>query len=324
VAIEQIRGDVPSDVIDYLREREPPATGMLAVLLRPRENRQQWRLWLVRRDGGDIGGVLLSSRYCFDRWTGFMLLEDLDCAQEMAQALDRSNIWQVTGPAEAIEAVVPFAKRGRRSGGTWFHYIPCTPRTHPHNAGAGADRSPAAGDTETVGGSEIRVRPASPSDLMKLVSLYAEGDRLVRPPWRRVRAAVRKAIPYTVVAESSDGVVGAIKVTPGAGYAIINRTVVEPSLRGGRVAFSLLTYAALAAMAEGRGICGFRAEPRMAAVQRALRSAYSEAVTLGEPAAWRSVYLWPPKRFRGQTKLRWFIERTEDRIGRPAEIRPKP
>lgn len=308
MATEQIRGDVPSDVIDYLREREPAATGMLAVLFRPRETRQQWRLWLVRRDGG-IAGVLLSSRYCFDRWTGFMLLEDLDCAQEMAQALDRSNIWQVTGPAAAIEAVVPFAKRGRRSGGTWFHYIPCTPRTHPQGVGAG---------------SEVRVRPASPSDLMKLVVLYAEGDRLVRPPWRRVRAAVRTAIPYTVVAESSDGVVGAIKVTPGAGYAIINRTVVEPSLRGGRVAFSLLTYAALAAMTEGRGICGFRAEPRMAAVQRALRSTYSEAVTTGEPAAWRSVYLWPPKRFRGQTKLRWLIERVEDRIGRPAEIRPKP
>lgn len=316
VSIERVRGsEVPSEVIDYLREREPAATGMLAVLLQPPESRQQRRMWLVRR-GESIAGVLLSVRYCRDRWTGMLLLDDLSCAQEMATALDHSNIWSVVGPAAPIEAVAPLAKRRRRLGRTWFHFVPYTPRTRPISSDSiGSDPTAA---------NAITVRPASSADLMKLVALYAEGDRAIRPPWRRVRTAVRQALPYTLVADSPEGILGAIKVTPGSEYAIINRTVVDPSVRGGRVAFGLLTHATLAALAQGKGFCGFRAEPRMAAVQRTMRSSYAEEVTLGKPTPWTSIALWPPKRFRGQNKMRWLWERVEDRLGRPADIRPRP
>src|SRR5690348_7448914 len=83
VTIERIRGDqARQEVIDYLEAHEPEATPALVALTRP-VPRRYTKTWVVRdsadgagREGrGEIVGVLVSSRYCFDRWNGTLLLE---------------------------------------------------------------------------------------------------------------------------------------------------------------------------------------------------------------------------------------------------------
>jgi hypothetical protein len=307
VTVERIRGSsARAEVVEYLRGREPESTAVLAALVRPRRSRHQ-KVWVVRGSTG-IGGVLVSTRFCFDRWHGSLLLDDLSHAQEMATALDRSNLWTVTGPFDALDAVLPQVTRYRSSGRTRLHVVPYVPRSLPAGAGgfSPSDFSRYA---------DFTLRRATPRDRKALVALYTTDPRIAQLPRSRVPGIVRRALPHTLVAASPNGITGAIMSTPGIEYNIVNRLVVDPAGRGGRLSYVLALHAALAALADGRGCCGFRSEPEdPRGALRMMRSSYSESLDFGESQAWLNVSLWPPRRFRGHNRLRFALERLESRL----------
>jgi hypothetical protein len=308
VTIERIRGGrARTELIDFLAAREPETTWALAVTMRPESERQR-KVWVVRREGS-IAGVLVSMRYCFDRWTGILLLPDLRCADEMASALDRSNLWTVAGPADSIEAVLPLTRRGRGVSRMWLHSIPYVGKSN----NAAADTAVAGDTTAEVTAAEVIVREAAANDVRSLVALYYSLDNRLRVPRRRLRGTVRRALRYTLVAESGQGVVGAIMSSAASKYTLSNRLVVSPTVGRGRVAFLMSVRAGVVAMAEGKGVCGFRPGPDGSrALARGIMGVSADEVRAPtRVTAWASAALRPPKRFRGQNTLRRLVERLE-------------
>lgn len=307
MTIERVRGPRARDeVIEHLRGREPQTTAALAALVRPLPSRGQ-KVWVVR-DAGAIVGVLVSTRFCFDRWHGSLLLDDLSRANEMAAALDRSNLWSVVGPFDALDAVLRAATRCRNASRTLLHFVPYAPPR-----AATSDDGSAASDFANHFG--FTMRRAAPADMRALVALYMTDQRIAQLPHLRIPGIVRRALPYTLVAETPDGIKGAIMSSPAIDYNIANRLVVDPAVRGGRLSYLMVLHAALSALAEGRGGCAFRDgshSPRGALT--IMRSAHSDALDFGEPEAWLNASLWPPRRFRGHNRLRFALERAEKRV----------
>mgnify|MGYP001554938550 CR=1 FL=1 len=132
MTIERVRrGQARKEVVEYLKAREPEATPAL-VALTAAVPRRHLKAWAVRDEagGGSRGklvGVLISSRYCFDRWNGTLLLDEIRFAPELARALDRSNVWWVNGPAPAVEVVLAHARRARGVVRLWYYSIPPQP-----------------------------------------------------------------------------------------------------------------------------------------------------------------------------------------------------
>jgi hypothetical protein len=308
VTVERMRGPAArAEVAEYLRGREPESTAALAAVAWPRRSRQ--KVWVVRGSTG-IVGVLVSTRFCFDRWHGSLMLDDLSHAREMASALDRSNLWTVTGPFDALDAVLPEVTRYRSSGRTRLHFVPYVPRSLPTNTNG---RSP----SDFSHYADFTLRQATPRDRRALVALYTTDQRIAELPRSRVPGIIRRALPRTLVAESPDGIAGAIMSTPGIEYNIVNRLVIDPAFRGGRLSYVMALHAALAALAAGRGCCGFRRDlevPRGALTM--MRSSHSESLDFGESQAWLNVSLWPPRRFRGHNRLRFALERLESHLSR--------
>jgi len=323
VTIERIRGGRGrSELLDFLAAREPETTWALAVLKRPESQRQQ-KVWVVRR-GASIAGVLVSTRYCFDRWTGILLLPDVTCADEMASALDHSNLWMVAGPADGIEAVLPLTRRGRSFGRLWFHSMPYA-GNHKASPSAVAEGGAARADAAEV--VDVVVRGAAARDVASLVALYSH-DNALGVPARRLRSTVRRALRYTLVAESAHGVVGAVMSSAAGEYTLINRLVVSPSIRRGRIAFTMSVRAGQAAINEGSGICIFRPGPNSSrALARAAGLLVDDVEGLNQPTAWASATLRPPTRFRGHNRLRRLAEHLERAFFRNpksrAQVRPR-
>lgn len=308
MTIERVRGAAArAEVVQLLSAREPDATWALAVLLRPAPERHS-KVWLLRRDGA-VAGVLVSARYCFDRWSGILLLDDTSCAAEMARALDRSNVWSVVGPASGLEAVLPLTKRGRALRTTWFYAVPHA---------AAVPRAPDGGPGGALDRPDLVVRPATPADLGALVSLNRLDNEFGVSAWR-LRSAARRALPRTLVAESSDGVVGAVMTAPTTRYAVISRLVVAPALRSTRIAGALALQASLAAIAQGRGFCGFKRTPDASRIlANALHMSREQLNDVSQATRWGGALLWPPRRFRGHTRLRIVVERLENAVSRRA------
>jgi hypothetical protein len=315
VAIDRVRGpEAFAEVIEHLRGREPQATAMLAALLRT-DSRRHRKVWVVR-NGGAIVGVLASTRFCFDRWLGTLLLDDVSRAQEMAKALDRSNVWSVVGPFDALDAVLRHVTRYRASNQTRFHVVPYAPPA----AAVSRDGPPA----DPVRYGEYTLRRARREDVWPLIALYQSDQRVAQIPRTRAAGIIRRALPYTLVAESSQGLRGAIMSSPAYEYALTNRLVVDPDARGGRLSFVMALHAGLMAMAERKGFCGFRPEPQgLQGVLRMMRSAHSPELAFVDSTVWINAFLWPPKRFRGHNRLRFAFERVEDTIGKPYVSRHK-
>ena len=136
-----------NEVLELLRSREPESTSPLIAMMRP----SSWRhvkVWVTRTYDGKIGALLISVRYSFDRWYATLLVDDLSCAQEVADVLDHSNVWSVVGPVDGVEAVLAHSKRARGSVRLWFYSIPPQPRS-PHVTLCGLSGEVQPGETDS-------------------------------------------------------------------------------------------------------------------------------------------------------------------------------
>jgi len=295
VTIQRLRGRrARAELIEWLRGNEPRTTLTLASLIGPAAH-ERTKLWAARRDGR-IVGCLLSARWCLDRWSGTLLLDDLSCAGELARALDRSNLRTVAGPVEQVEAVLPLTKRARRSIRLWFYSVAPLP---PEAAGA-FDRN-----------REVAIRGAAASDLDAVVDVYAHDEHSGGVSRRRLRSAIRSRLPYMRVAEIGGRVVGALIVPQTDTYWVLDMLAVHPDWRGNRLGMALILDASVDAVTEGRGVCGVRT------MTNGMRLGHDDVVAVGDSEPWAVADLRPPKRFRGQTRLRRLVERLEGGVITP-------
>jgi GNAT superfamily N-acetyltransferase len=291
------------DVLEWLRRREPESTAPLIAMQRA----DAWRhvkVWATRTYDGNIGGLLISVRYCRDRWYATLLVDDLSCAPEMADVLDHSNVWGVVGPVDGVEAVLAHAKRARGSIRLWFYSIPPQP---PEPAAAGFDPNP-----------NVTVRPATAADAEALVDLYSFDEHNGVVPRRRLRQVIAGRIPYTLVAAEGERVVGAIAIPDSDAYRVFDVLVVHPEARGKRIGLALLIAAGTEAVVAGRGVCGLRA------MSNGLRVSHDDVMSLGEATVWAAADLRPPTKFRGHGRLRKLLERVEGGPVTPPKPEPSP
>jgi hypothetical protein len=291
------------EVIELLRKREPESTQALIAMLRPDAGRHA-KAWVTRNFDGKIGGLLVSVRYCFDRWYATLLVDDLGCAREIADVLDRSNVWSVVGPADGVEAVLAHSRRARGSVRLWFYSIPPQP---PEPAAAGFDPNPS-----------VTVRSATLDDVDALVHLYAFDEHNGAVPRRRLRQVVTGRIPYTLVAAEGQRILGAIAIPDSQAYRSFDVLIVDPSARGKRIGLALLIAAGTEAVVAGRGVCGLRA------MSNGLRVSHDEVLALGDATLWAAADLRPPTKFRGQGRLRKLLERLEGGPITPPKPEPSP
>lgn len=311
MTIERIRDDqVRQEVINYLEAHEPEATPALVALTRP-VPRRYTKTWVVRdsadgagREGrGEIVGVLVSSRYCFDRWNGTLLLEQERFAPELARVLDRSSVWWVNGPASAVEAVLAHTRRARGLIRLWYYSIP----RQPPEAAESFDRN-----------TDVAIRPAGTGDLNRLVEIYQLDEHSGGTTRRGLRQAVRDRLPNTLVAEAQGVVVGAVAAPSTEQYCVLDCLAVHPDARGRRIGIALLLHASIDAVVAGRGICGLRA------MTNGLRVSHEDVLAVGDASVWAANDLRPPVRFRGHGRLRRLSERLQGGLITPPPPEPSP
>jgi GNAT superfamily N-acetyltransferase len=290
-------------VLELLRKREPESTQPLTAMLRPDAQRHV-KAWVTRTFDGKVGGVLVSVRYCLDRWYATLLVDDLSCAREIADVLDRSNVWSVVGPADGVEAVLAHSRRARGSVRLWFYAIPPQP---PEPAVAGFDPNPT-----------VAVRMARPEDVDALVQLYALDEHNGAVPKRRLRHVVTGRIPYTLVAEEGGRILGAMAIPDGVAYRLFDVLIVDPAARGKGIGMALLIAAGTEAVVAGRGVCGLRA------MSNGLRVSHDEVLGLGDATVWAAADLRPPTKFRGQGRVRKLFERLDGGPVTPPKPEPSP
>ena len=308
MTIEQVRrGQARKEVVEYLKAREPEATPAL-VALTAAVPRRHLKAWAVRDEagGGSRGklvGVLISSRYCFDRWNGTLLLDEIRFAPELARALDRSNVWWVNGPAPAVEAVLAHARRARGVVRLWYYSIP----PQPPEAADSFDRN-----------ADVAIRPATDDDLARLVEIYSLDEHSGGTTRRGLRQAVRQRLGHTLVADAQGLVVGAVAVPNTDRYCVLDCLAVHPDARGQRIGIALLVRASVDAVVAGRGICGLRA------MTNGLRVSHEDMLAIGDASVWAANDLRPPVRFRGHGRLRRLITRLQGGIVVPPRPEPSP
>jgi GNAT superfamily N-acetyltransferase len=291
------------EVLELLRKREPESTQPLTALLRP-DAQHHVKVWVTRTFDGKIGGLLISVRYCLDRWYATLLVDDLSCAREIADVLDRSNVWSVVGPADGVEAVLAHSRRARGSVRLWFYAIPPQP---PEPAAAGFDPNPS-----------VAVRMARPDDVDALVQLYAFDEHNGAVPKRRLRHVVAGRVPYTLVAEEGGRILGAMAIPDGGAYRLFDVLIVDPAARGKGIGLALLIAAGTEAVVAGRGVCGLRA------MSNGLRVSHDDVLAIGDATLWAAADLRPPTKFRGQGRLRKLVERLDGGPVTPPKPEPSP
>jgi hypothetical protein len=301
VLIRNARGR--NDVLEWLRRREPESTSPLIAMRRA----DAWRhakVWVTRTYEGNIGGLLISVRYCRDRWYATLLVDDLSCVPEMADVLDHSNVWSVVGPVDGVEAVLTYSKRARGSVRLWFYSIPPQP---PEPAAAKFDPNP-----------NVTVRWATAADAQALVGLYAFDEHNGAVPRRRLRQVTAGRIPYSLVATEGERIVGAIAIPDSDAYRLFDALVVHPEARGKRIGLALLVAAGTEAVVAGRGVCGLRT------MSNGLRVSHDDVMALGEATVWAAADLRPPTKYVGHDRLRKLLERLEGGPVTPPKPEPSP
>jgi len=276
-----------NEVLELLRQREPESTQPLTALLRP-DAAHHVKVRVTRTFDGKIGGLLISVRYCLDRWYATLLVDDLSCAREIADVLDRSNVWCVVGPADGVEAVLAHSRRARGSDRLWFYAIA------PEAAAAGFDPNPS-----------VAVRSATLGDVDALVQLYAFDEHNGAIPRRRLRLVVAGRVPYTLVAEEGGQILGAIAISDGRAYRLFDALMVDPSACGKGIGRALLIAARTEAVVAGRGLCGLRD------ISNGRRVSHDDVLALGAASVWAAADLRPPTKFFGQARLRKLVERLD-------------
>jgi hypothetical protein len=247
------------------------------------------RVWAVRT-GGQLAGLLVSSKWCRDRWSAHLFLDDAAAADEMGQALDRSNAWSVSGPVEGVEAVLRRSRRAKGWVRIWFYWIAPQP---PENGDAFPRND------------EVVIRDAAPADLDALVEIYSLDEHsggVTRP---RLREAIRNRLPHLRVAELDGRVVGALFIPETSRYRVLDMLAVHPQARGRRLGMAMLVDAGTDAVIDGKGICGERA------MTNGMRVSHDDVMSIGEANVWAGADLVPPRRFRGQGRLRRLVARLE-------------
>lgn len=295
MTIERVRKPASdAEVLAYLEGREPETTAAL-VSVNSTDRPRDVRVWAVRK-GGQLAGLLVSSKWCRDRWSAQLFLDDLGAADDMAQALDKSNAWAVSGPVDGVEAVLRRARRAKGWVQVWFYWIAPQPPDNgdafPRNEG-------------------VTIRDASPADLDALVEIYSLDEHsggVTRP---RLREAIRNRLPHLRVAEVDSDVVGALFAPETRRYRVFDMLAVHPKARGRRLGMAMLIDAGTDAVIKGVGVCGERA------MTNGMRVSHDDVLSIGEANVWAAADLFPPRLFRGQGRLRRLVARLEGGVITP-------
>jgi GNAT superfamily N-acetyltransferase len=278
-------------LIAALERYEPRTTTALVSVLAFGVKPYLIKAWTVERDG-ELAGAFVLVRATFDRWLGYSLVVDAGAAPHVAAIADRSLAWSVTGSAEDVRPLIEHLSRYRGLSG-----LPWVVATYPVRVTDRPEHDP-------------RVRPATRRDLRELSRLYAGYELapdLTR--WQLWIALWLFLRSFTIVVAEEDGaMVGAIMLGgPTRSWALGDGLTVDPAARSRGIGWTLVAQVQRLANEHRLGGTG--------AIAPTNPMNFADADLDGD--WWVGAALRPPRRFRGQVRLR----RLYRRLGqRPARI----
>ncbi len=282
--------DLPA-LLAFLEPFEPRTTSAIADLLADGLGRYRCRAWTIDIEGRPAGAVVLH-RSGFDRWHARCFVDDPAAARPIADLLDRSPAWSVTGPGTDLAPLVDLTRRERAvSSMPWVVAEP------PVSVTARSETDP-------------HVRYAVPADLDALVELYRDFELASETTVWQLRGTLRRILDRRriLVYEQDRRPVAALVVSgPTARYMVADGLTVLPEHRSRGFGWTLGARAQGLAKLHGVGIT---------AAIAATNAMSFTAVNLG-PASWVVISLGAPHRFKGETRLR----RLYSRIGPRRTVR---
>jgi N-acetylglutamate synthase-like GNAT family acetyltransferase len=285
------------ELAGVLETDEPRTTPLVGDLLTYRGRRWR-RAWRVSGPDGQLAGVLVLTRMCFDRWSAVAYLRDPIAAAPIARLLDRSVAWSVGGAAADIQPLLPYLRRARR-----VLVAPWIVADHPV--------------ADLFGPPDEHTRVATALDLDQLVVLYS-GYELSWPMTRwQLRQYVHRALDdhLVVVYETAGRIVGAVVIRGRTRrYAAMMDLTVHPDFRRSGISWELAKR--MREIGRGMAIGGWAALAASNPMQL-----HDDRIRWGDEHYY-NVYLGWPRRFKGQTRLRRLYGRVQPLTARvPTNIR---
>ena len=266
-------------VVALLEGNEPRASQALGEVLDRGVQSRTCRAWIV--DDGEQRPVaaVVVVRPTFDRWYATVLLLDRRAAGDVAAIVDRSPAWSVNGAAPDIAPLVPRLRRR-----CYVDVRPWVVTAYPNEVTDVPDAS---------------TRLASRADLDALVELYSEFEFVGGLTAWQLRAMLRHVLDrhYIIVIDrpgDEAGLAGALAITTRTRrYGVLDLLTVLPDHRGAGWSWALVAHAqsignvlGLAGIAALAGSNPMDLEPHL------------------DDDTYIAVELVPPRRFRGQGRLR--------------------
>lgn len=280
-----IRCRSASRLYDLLWGLQPRSTPLLGAVL-GEGPRAAWKAHEVQDRDGQVHGVLVQHRWMVGCWTAHPLVLGSSAASVLGHLIDRSGAADLVGFSSDTQAVRPFVTR-------WRAATPVTAASLP--PGFSWVDPP---DT---------TRPAEPKDLPTLLDLaWQHGPHSIpsrRLLGRRLRASIDG---HTVVVEAGHParVVGyAARESSTPDYDLWGHVVVAPTFRGLGLAWALTAAAAATTRERGAGA--------LTLVLPGNPMSVPADATM--PDAFEYVWLSPPRRFRGEPRVRKAVSRLRDR-----------
>lgn len=273
----RIRRD--DELIPLLEGNEPRASQALGEVLDRGLRSRTCRAWIVDDSERRPVAAVVVVRPTFDRWYATVLLLDRGAAAEVAAIVDRSPAWSVNGAAPDIAPLVPLLQRR--------HYVDVRPwvvTAYPNEVTDVPDDS---------------TRLASRADLDALVELYSTFEFVGGLTAWQLRAMLRHVLDrhYIIVVERPGheaGLAGALAVTTRTRrYGVLDLLTVLPDHRGAGWSWALVAHAQ--SIGNALGLAGIAA--------LAGSNPMDLEAHLGDDT-YVAVELVPPRRFRGQGRLR--------------------
>jgi N-acetylglutamate synthase-like GNAT family acetyltransferase len=273
----RIRRD--DDVVALLERNEPRATQALGEVLDRGLRSRTCRAWIVEDGARRPAAAVVVARPTFDRWYAMVLLLDERAAAEVASLVDRSPAWSVNGAAPDIAPLVPLLKRQRS-----VDVRPWVVTAYPVEVTQVPDDS---------------TRLATKADLDALVELYSTFEFVGGLTAWQLRAMLRHVLDrhYIIVIGwpgDEARLAGALAITTRTRrYGVLDLLTVVPDHRGAGWSWALVAHAQ--SIGNELGLAGVAA------------LAGSNPMDLKDHLrddTYVAVELVPPRRFRGQGRLR--------------------
>jgi N-acetylglutamate synthase-like GNAT family acetyltransferase len=272
------------EVVALLERHEPRSSPTLGEVLDRGLRSRTCRVWIV--DDGDRrpAAVVALLHQTFDRWHATVLLLDECAAADVAALVDHTPAWSVNGAAQDIAPLVPLLRRKQSVDVRPWVVTECP--------------------VEITDAPDDTTRFASRADLGALVELYSTFEFVGGLTAWQLRPILRHALDrhYIVVAEwpgDSSRLAGALVVTTRTRrYGVVDLLTVVPDHRGAGWSWALVARAQSIGNAFGlRGVAAL-VDSNPMNLDDHLRDDVYVAVDLA-----------PPRRFRGQARLRRFYGR---------------